>query len=58
VRCLPTDRHSPLLNAARYARAFLAAADPLAGTRYSGFLDVSAHAELDQLILCPVRATT
>jgi asparagine synthase (glutamine-hydrolysing) len=44
-RRLPADRHSPLLNVARYAKAFLAAADLPSEERYSAFLQVHARAD-------------
>lgn len=50
-RRLPADRHSPLLNVARYAKAFLAAADLPSDQRYGAFLQVHARAELDELLL-------
>ena len=52
-RRLPADRHSPLLNMARYAKAFLAAADLPPEARYSAFLQVCARAEIDQLMKSP-----
>ena len=50
-RRLPADRHSPLLNLARYAKAFLAAADLPPERRYGTFLEVYAPSELDQLLV-------
>ncbi|HEY4137774.1 MAG TPA: asparagine synthase (glutamine-hydrolyzing), partial [Casimicrobiaceae bacterium] len=49
-KSLPSDRHSPLLNAARYAKAFLAAADLPPEERYSAFLQVHTHAEVAELL--------
>src|SRR5438105_10220154 len=49
-RSLPADRHSPLLNIARYAKAFLAAADLPPQARYSAFLQVHAVAEATELL--------
>jgi asparagine synthase (glutamine-hydrolysing) len=54
-RHLPADRHSPLLNAARYAKAFLAAVDLPPAARYSAFLQVYAHAEIGELLLSDAR---
>ncbi len=50
---LPADRHSPLLNVARYAKAFLAAADLPPEERYSAFLHVHARSEIDALLERP-----
>jgi asparagine synthase (glutamine-hydrolysing) len=50
-RRLPADRHSPLLNAARYAKAFLAAADLPPEERYSAFVQVYARDELADLLV-------
>ena len=50
-KSLPADRHSPLLNVARYAKAFLAAADLPPAERYSAFLQVHARAELGNLLV-------
>jgi asparagine synthase (glutamine-hydrolysing) len=55
-RKLPADRHSPLLNLARYAKAFLAAADLPADARYSAFLEVCATAEVEHLLASGARA--
>jgi asparagine synthase (glutamine-hydrolysing) len=48
---LPSDRHSRLLNLARYAKAFLATADLPPEERYSAFLQVYARGELDELLV-------
>jgi len=50
-RSLPADRHSPLLNVARYAKAFLAAADLAPEQRYSAFLQVQARSEVAELLV-------
>jgi asparagine synthase (glutamine-hydrolysing) len=50
---LPSDRHSPLLNLARYAKAFLAAADLSPEARYSAFLQVHDAAEVAALLVEP-----
>ncbi|HVO87702.1 MAG TPA: asparagine synthase (glutamine-hydrolyzing) [Casimicrobiaceae bacterium] len=50
-RHLPADRHSTLLNIARYAKAFLAAAELPPEQRYAAFLQVHAQAELDNLLV-------
>src|SRR5262249_5043825 len=50
-RHLPADRHSPLLNAARFAKAFLAAAELPREARYSAFIQVYDRAELDDLLV-------
>jgi len=49
-RRLPEDRHSRLLNLARYAKAVVAAAELPAEARYSAFLQVYGFAEVDELI--------
>jgi asparagine synthase (glutamine-hydrolysing) len=49
-RRLPEDRHSRLLNLARYAKAVVAAADLPAEARYSAFLQVYGFAEVDELV--------
>jgi asparagine synthase (glutamine-hydrolysing) len=54
-KSLPADRHSPLLNVARYAKAFLAAADLPAEERYSAFLQVHARTELGDLLVGNAR---
>ena len=54
-RRLPADRHSPLLNATRYAKAFLAAADLRTEDRYSAFLQVYGHADLGDLLVAGGR---
>jgi asparagine synthase (glutamine-hydrolysing) len=51
ARYLPADRHSPLLNASRYAKAFLAAADLPPDERYGAYLAVCARAELDEILV-------
>ena len=50
-RSLPADRHSPFLNMARYAKAFLAAADLPPEERYSAFLHVQAREEVGDLLI-------
>jgi asparagine synthase (glutamine-hydrolysing) len=50
-RKLPADRHSAVLNAARYAKAFLAAADLPHEQRYSAFLQVQARADAANLLI-------
>jgi asparagine synthase (glutamine-hydrolysing) len=50
---LPSDRHSRMLNLARYAKAFLAAADLSPEARYSAFLAVCGPADIQQLMLAP-----
>jgi asparagine synthase (glutamine-hydrolysing) len=50
-RTLPADRHSRLLNAARYVKAFLAAVDLPREERYSVFLQTYDPTELDQLLV-------
>ena len=50
-RRLPADRHSPLLNVARYAKAFLAAADLAPDERYSAFVQVYPRHEIDGLLV-------
>jgi asparagine synthase (glutamine-hydrolysing) len=50
-RRLPSDRHTPLLNLARYAKTFLAAADLPAEVRYSMYVQVFNRAELSDLIV-------
>jgi asparagine synthase (glutamine-hydrolysing) len=50
-RRLPADRHSPLLNVARYAKAFLAASDLAPEARYSAFLQVHARGEVGDLLV-------
>jgi asparagine synthase (glutamine-hydrolysing) len=52
---LPEDRHSRLLNLARYAKAFLATTDLSAEERYSAFLQVFAFGEVDELLGAPAR---
>jgi asparagine synthase (glutamine-hydrolysing) len=50
-KSLPADRHSPLLNVARYAKAFLSAADLPPKARYSAFLQVQARADASDLLV-------
>ena len=50
-KSLPADRHSPLLNITRYAKAFLSAADLPPQARYSAFLQVHAVAEAAELLV-------
>ncbi len=49
-RRLPADRHSPLLNLARYAKVFLASAELPAAERYSAYLQVYAQSELAAML--------
>ena len=50
-RRLPADRHSPILNIARYAKAFLAAADLPPEQRYSAFLQVFGRADIADVMV-------
>ncbi len=50
-RRLPADRHSALLNLARYAKTFLASADLPLEQRYSAYLQVFARDELADILL-------
>jgi asparagine synthase (glutamine-hydrolysing) len=52
-RRLPADRHSALLNFARYAKAFLAAAELPMDARYSAFVQVFPPEELASLTDSP-----
>jgi asparagine synthase (glutamine-hydrolysing) len=52
-RRLPADRHSPLLNLARYAKAFLAAAELPPEARYAAFVQVFARTDLPQVLRSP-----
>jgi asparagine synthase (glutamine-hydrolysing) len=50
-RRLPEDRHSHLLNVARYAKGFLAASDLSPEERYTAYLQVYARSEVDSLLV-------
>ncbi len=52
-RRLPADRHSPLLNLARYAKAFLASAELSPQARYSAYLQVFGQDEIASLMSHP-----
>lgn len=49
ARRLPSDRHSPLLNAARLVRGFLASVDQPFDERYRSYVEVFPSAERAQL---------
>lgn len=53
ARRLPEDRHSRLLNFARYAKAFLATTELSAEARYSAFMQVFGFDEADELLARP-----
>jgi asparagine synthase (glutamine-hydrolysing) len=50
---LPTDRHSPLLNASRYAKAFLETAGLSFQDRYESYVRVFSYGALDDLMISP-----
>lgn len=50
ARRLPSDRHSPLLNAARLARGFLASVDQPFDERYRSYVEVFPRDEQAQLL--------
>ena len=50
---LPTDRHSPLLNVARYAKGFLGTAGQSLEDRYESYLRVFAREAVRQLMVSP-----
>jgi asparagine synthase (glutamine-hydrolysing) len=52
---LPADRHSRLLNVARYAKAFIATADLAPAERYSAYVQVFAPAEIDAMLVTSVN---
>jgi asparagine synthase (glutamine-hydrolysing) len=51
---LPSDRHSPLLNAMRLAKGFLASAGLPIEQRYRSYVEVFSDAEADRLLRRPV----
>ena len=52
---LPADRHSPLLNASRYARAFLRSSECPFEQRYRSYVQVFGRESLDRLLLASRR---
>ena len=50
---LPSDRHSPLLNSARLAKAFLASAGLPLDKRYRSYVEVFSHREAGGLLCEP-----
>jgi len=50
ARALPADRHSPLTNLSRYARAFVESSDRPFEERYRGYVRVFGEAALDRLL--------
>ena len=48
---LPADRHSPLMNASRYARAFLRSSERPFEERYRSYIQVFGPESLDRLLL-------
>ena len=54
---LPSDRHSPLLNAMRLAKGFLASADLPLEQRYRSYVEVFSDAEAARLLQRPAAAT-
>ncbi len=50
VRALPADRHSPLTNMARYARAFVESSDRAPEERYRTYVQVFGAESLDRLL--------
>ncbi|MFQ5466915.1 MAG: asparagine synthetase B family protein, partial [Kiloniellaceae bacterium] len=50
ARTLPADRHSPLTNLTRYARAFVESSDRSMEERYSGYVRVFGADALDRLL--------
>ena len=52
---LPADRHSPLLNASRYARAFLRSSESPFEERYRSYVQVFGRDSLDRLLLASRR---
>jgi asparagine synthase (glutamine-hydrolysing) len=53
ARHLPSDRHSPLLNAARLARSFLSSASLPLDARYRSYVEVFTAQERAQLLRAP-----
>lgn len=53
---LPSDRHSPVLDAMRLAKGFLATADLPLEERYRSYVEVFGEEELAELLCAPVPA--
>ena len=52
---LPADRHSPLMNASRYARAFLGSSERSFEERYRSYVQIFGPDSLDRLLLAARR---